>query len=220
MNQQFFINVRPLKFYKIYAVNGIKAPGKRLACAWVEECGPARSNMTRLLGTRSWNDWLTAILWPASAAIKGCPMSAAFGGGRETTETLPDQYAAARRLGYEKRADELLEIADDSSADWVDTRNGNRVFDSVHVNRARLMIDTRKWLLSKMLPKVYGDHVTVAGDPDQPIHVVRRIDWASLSDEELEAIEAFALAAQRRLNAAPKVEEQMMLENRPMLQQR
>jgi hypothetical protein len=71
-----------------------------------------------------------------------------------------------------------------------------------------------------MLPKVYGDHVTVAGDPDQPIHVVRRIDWASLSDEELEAIEAFALAAQRRLNAAPKVEEQMMLENRPMLQQR
>ena len=131
-----------------------------------------------------------------------------------------DQYAAARRLGYEKRADELLEIADDSSADWTDTGNGNRVFDSVHVNHARLMIDTRKWLLSKMLPKVYGDHLTVAGDPDQPIRVVQRIDWASLSDEELEAIEAFALAAQRRLNAAPKVEEQMMLENRPMLQQR
>jgi hypothetical protein len=51
-------------------------------------------------------------------------------------------------------------------------------------------------------------------------HVVQQIDWASLSDEELEAIEAFALAAQRRLNAAPKVEEQMMLENRPLLQQR
>ena len=47
------------------------------------------------------------------------------------------------------------------------------------------MIDTRKWLLSKMLPKVYGDHLTVAGDPDQPIqHVLHRIDWASLSDEE------------------------------------
>ena len=66
----------------------------------------------------------------------------------------------------------------------------------------------------------YGDHLTVAGDPDQPIRVVQRIDWASLSDEELDAIEAFALAAQRRLNASPKVEEQMMLENRPMLQER
>ena len=131
-----------------------------------------------------------------------------------------DPYAAARRLGYEKRADELLEIADDSSADWIDTGNGNRVLDNVHVNRARLMIDTRKWLLSKMLPKVYGDHLTVAGDPDQPIRVVQQIDWALLSDEELEAIEAFALAAQRRLNAAPKAEEQLMLENRALFPQR
>ena len=114
-----------------------------------------------------------------------------------------DQYAIARRLGYEKRADELLEIADGSSADWIETENGKRILNTVHVNRARLMIETRKWLLSKMLPKVYGDHVTVAGDPDQPIrHVVPRIEWCSLSDEEIEAIEAFALAAQRRLNAA------------------
>lgn len=28
------------------------------------------------------------------------------------------KYEVARRLGYEKRADELLEIADESSADW------------------------------------------------------------------------------------------------------
>ena len=131
-----------------------------------------------------------------------------------------DQYAIARRLGYEKRADELLEIADDASADWIETENGHRILDNVHVHRARLMIDTRKWLLSKMLPKVYGDHVTVAGDPDQPIHVVRRIDWALLSDEELDAIEAFALAAQRRLNAAPKAEEQLMLGNRALIPQK
>jgi hypothetical protein len=131
------------------------------------------------------------------------------------------KYAVARRLGYEKRADELLEIADDSSADWIDTDDGHRVLNGAHVNRARLMIDTRKWLLSKMLPKVYGDHLTVAGDSDQPIqHIVHQIDWPSLSDEELEAIEAFALAAQRRLNAAPKAEEQLMLENRALFPQR
>jgi len=45
----------------------------------------------------------------------------------------------------------------------------------------------------------------------------RRIDWASLSDEELEAIEAFALAAQRRLTAATKAEEQLMIEDRPLV---
>ena len=135
--------------------------------------------------------------------------------GRDRWEPPSDLF------GYEKRADELLEIADDSSADWIDTGNGNRVFDSVHVNRARLMIDTRKWLLSKMLPKIYGDHVTIAGDADQPIrHVVQRIEWSSLSDEEIEAIEAFALAAQRRLNAAREAEEQMTPENGSLIPQR
>jgi hypothetical protein len=131
-----------------------------------------------------------------------------------------DQYAIARRLGYEKRADELLEIADDASADWIETENGHRILDNVRVNRARLMIDTRKWLLSMVLPKVYGDHVTVAGDPDQPIHVVRRIDWASLSDGELEAIETFALAAQRRLRAAQGTEAELTVDNHALLIER
>jgi hypothetical protein len=32
-----------------------------------------------------------------------------------------------------------------------------------------------------------GSHLTIAGDPDQPIqHIVHQIDWASLSDEEIE----------------------------------
>jgi hypothetical protein len=29
------------------------------------------------------------------------------------------------------------------------------------IARSRLRIDTRKWMLSKMLPKIYGDKVTV-----------------------------------------------------------
>jgi hypothetical protein len=40
-------------------------------------------------------------------------------------------------------ADELLEIADEASPE--------------EYNVARLRVDTRKWLLSKMLPRVYGD---------------------------------------------------------------
>jgi hypothetical protein len=89
--------------------------------------------------------------------------------------------------------------ADDSSADWIESEGGGKVLNSVHVNRARLMIDTRKWLLSKMLPKIYGDHLTVAGDPDQPVqHIVHQIDWASLSDQEIEAIEMLARAVERR----------------------
>jgi hypothetical protein len=66
---------------------------------------------------------------------------------------------------------------------------------SVHVNRARLMIDTRKWLLSKMLPKVYGDHVTVAGDknPDQQ-RAIRRIRELRRNGLSLRAIAATVAA--------------------------
>ena len=151
--------------------------------------------MTRLLGTRSWNDWLTAISLASICRDEGMPDERSVRRWARNHGDFADHYAAARRLGYEKRADELLEIADDSSADWIDTGNGNRVFDSVHVNRARLMIDTRKWLLSKMLPKVYGDHVTVAGDknPDQQ-RAIRRIRELRRNGLSLRAIAATVAA--------------------------
>lgn len=67
-------------------------------------------------------------------------------------------YAEARRIGWHTMADECLEIADDSSNDWIKTKNG-KVFNSDHYQRARLRLDTRKWLLSKCLPKIYGDKI-------------------------------------------------------------
>lgn len=74
------------------------------------------------------------------------------------------QYARSREIGYMKMADELLEIADDGSNDWM-VREGKDgaeswVLNGEHVQRSRLRVDTRKWLLSKMLPKVFGDKMT------------------------------------------------------------
>lgn len=74
------------------------------------------------------------------------------------------KYARAREVGYEKMADELLEIADN-------LEGGD--------NRDRLRVETRKWLLSKVLPKVYGEKSTVE------MSVVKR-DASQLTDAELE----------------------------------
>ncbi len=57
-------------------------------------------------------------------------------------------YARAREAGNRRLADELIEIADDASMD---------------PQRSKLMVDTRKWVLSKQLPKDYGDRVEVTG---------------------------------------------------------
>ena len=62
---------------------------------------------------------------------------------------LSEQYARARADLIERMADDILEIADHPPADAVEGA------------AARLRVDTRKWLLSKIAPKRYGDKVEV-----------------------------------------------------------
>lgn len=84
------------------------------------------------------------------------------------------KYAQARLVGYERMADELLDISDDARNDWMERRgedDAGWAANGEHMNRSRLRVDTRKWLLSKALPKVYGDKVQVGGDPDNPLKV-------------------------------------------------
>jgi hypothetical protein len=72
-----------------------------------------------------------------------------------------EQYALARESQPEYWADEILDIADDASNDWMEreTRDG-RIEAHVnyeHIQRSKLRVDTRKWLMSKLAPKKYGD---------------------------------------------------------------
>lgn len=72
------------------------------------------------------------------------------------------QYAKARDCGLDAMADELLEIADDASNDWMENHNPDNpgwVANQEHIARSRLRLDTRKWLMSKMAPKRYGDRI-------------------------------------------------------------
>lgn len=61
-------------------------------------------------------------------------------------------YARAREVGYLKMADEVIALSDGLEA-------GANRFDSGVVQRHRLMVDSRKWILSKALPKIYGDRI-------------------------------------------------------------
>jgi len=51
----------------------------------------------------------------------------------------------------------LLDIADDGSQDAIELPDGTIVKNREFTERSRLRVDTRKWVLSKVLPKVYGD---------------------------------------------------------------
>jgi hypothetical protein len=64
------------------------------------------------------------------------------------------QYARAREASCEHMANDLIEIADEP----VGTTNQGST-DSGAVQKQRLQIDTRKWLLSKLAPKKYGEKI-------------------------------------------------------------
>ena len=72
----------------------------------------------------------------------------------EMPTTFGDRYVRARELGYLKLADQLDALAEG-------TAELERRFEPGVVQRHRLQIDTRRWILSKMLPKVFGDKVDV-----------------------------------------------------------
>src|SRR5437762_3081092 len=71
------------------------------------------------------------------------------------------RYNESRMLFYEHMADEILDISDDDSGDFkkVKRRDGTEEFvpDWELVNRSRLKVDTRKWILARVLRKKYGD---------------------------------------------------------------
>ncbi len=102
------------------------------------------------------------------------------------------QYARARDIGLEVMADEILEISDDGSNDWMerfdkDGESNGWKLNGEAVLRSRLRVDSRKWLLSKMAPKKYGDRLQHTGEGGGPIRV--RPDLSKLSDEELNVLE-------------------------------
>jgi hypothetical protein len=73
-------------------------------------------------------------------------------------------YARARELGYLKMADDILDIVDDGRNDWMTIRKGDAEFEVVNrevVDRSKLRFEARRWLLSKALPKLYGDKLDV-----------------------------------------------------------
>lgn len=87
----------------------------------------------------------------------------------ETAHPFAERYAKAREAGYHVLADEILDIANDTSRDITVRPDGTFQVDHEHINRSRLKFDARKWILSKMLPRVFSDRVALTGENGGPL---------------------------------------------------
>ena len=77
------------------------------------------------------------------------------------------RYSKARELGAHEVADEVIEIADDARRDLLERKdaNGDTVYvtDREVIERSRIKIDARKWYLSKLFPRQFGDRLSHDG---------------------------------------------------------
>ena len=82
-----------------------------------------------------------------------------------------EKYACAKEDRAYKIFEEILEIADDKSEDVI-IIDGKKYMNSEYVQRSRLRIDARKWFLSKMLPRKFGEKIDITTNGGEMAPVV------------------------------------------------
>ncbi|MBX3703982.1 MAG: hypothetical protein KF822_09430 [Steroidobacteraceae bacterium] len=119
-------------------------------------------------------------------ATEGMPAKSTIFVWLQVHEDFRAQYALARQWQAETLVDDMVDISDESGDDWRIDDEGNLVVNHDAIARCRLRVDTRKWVASRMHPRMYGDRVTQehVGAGGGPI----RVQAVDLSDDELAAI--------------------------------
>jgi hypothetical protein len=94
-------------------------------------------------------------------------------------DNFDPRYRQARLLQLDAWADEILDIADQETRDPRDRQ---------------VRVDTRKWLMSKIAPKRYGDRLQVAGEAENPLQVMHsQVSFDNLTPEQLDMLERFSI---------------------------
>jgi len=95
-----------------------------------------------------------------------------------TDDALAVKYTRARETLVERMAQELAVIADEPPPLGPDGK-----VDGGWIQKHRLQVDTRKWLLSKLAPRKYGERLEVAGDASAPLQAAVTVSFVKPGDK-------------------------------------
>lgn len=132
----------------------------------------------------------------AICRVEGMPARSAVMGWMRDHEEFEILYTRAKEWSTEAMADDIMEIADNSSNDFIPDNYmqghtpGFRV-DSEHINRSRLRVETRKYLMAQLKPRKYGAHVDVTSNgKDMAIPILGIMDTNIEQSNTLNGIES------------------------------
>lgn len=86
---------------------------------------------------------------------EGMPSKASFYNWLNNSVDLLDRYTRAKEDSSDALADDIQDIAD------------RVLVGSYEANNARVAIDAKKWIASKLKPKKYGDKIDVTSDGEK-----------------------------------------------------
>ena len=98
--------------------------------------------------------------------------SSVYGWLRKNEEFLQN-YTRAKEDQADLLAEQIIEIADETSNDTVTGKDGQEIANSEWINRSRLRVDARKWVAAKLKPKKYGDKLEHSGPDGGPAFIVQ-----------------------------------------------
>lgn len=104
------------------------------------------------------------------------PIGTVTGWFIDDKEGVFEHYARARKIQAERMFEELTDIADDSRNDWME-KHGYTMPDQEAIQRSKLRVDTRRWILARMDSNRYAEttkqeHTGANGAPLQ-INLIR-----------------------------------------------
>jgi hypothetical protein len=106
----------------------------------------------------------------------GMPDSSTFYKWIDLDSEKSKRYARACELRADSIFEDILEIADDSSGDVKINEDGEEYLNTEFVQRSRLRVEARKWVVSKLNPKKYGDKQETTHVFEQPIFTGINLD--------------------------------------------
>lgn len=83
---------------------------------------------------------------------------------------ISDRYARACTIRAEYIFEEMIDIADDGTNDYMTIKKGNEEYnveDKEVTSRSKLRIDTRKWWLSRVNPKKFGEKLDLTSKDEK-----------------------------------------------------
>jgi hypothetical protein len=93
-------------------------------------------------------------------ALKGVMSSKDFNEMIDSDEEKQKRYVRACEQRADFLAEEAIDISDCIGDDTITTEDGRTIENQRVINRDRLRVDTRKWLLAKLHPKKYGEKIS------------------------------------------------------------